>query len=338
MSLSEFEVIKRYFSQTFPYRADVVLGIGDDAALGSVPPGMQLAIAIDTLVAGVHFPNTTSPKDIGYKALAVNLSDMAAMGAIPVWFTLALTCPSNTDEDWLAEFSYGLRELAERYQISLIGGDTTSGPLTITIQVTGFVPNQTALQRRGAMPGDSIYVTGTLGDAGLGLAAVQQQMNLPALVQKYVTARLNRPTPRLREGHTLRGIASSAIDISDGLLSDLGHILTASTVGASLYLEQLPLSSAVRDYLSPPAAWQLALSAGDDYELCFTVPSNQEIALSKALAAGCYTRIGIIETTLGLRCFDAVGQPWLPNFKSYQHEFNLNPVADGQILQSESGN
>ncbi len=336
MSLSEFEVIKRYFSQTFPHRADVVLGIGDDAALGSVPKGMQLAIAIDTLVAGVHFPNTTSPQDIGYKALAVNLSDMAAMGAIPVWFTLALTCPSNTKVSWLAEFSYGLRELAECYQISLIGGDTTSGPLTITIQITGLVPSQTALQRRGAMPGDSIYVTGTLGDAGLGLAAIQQQMSLPALVYQYVTTRLNRPTPRLLEGHALRGIASSAIDISDGLLADLGHILTASRVGASLYLEQLPLSDAVRSYLSPKNAWQFALSAGDDYELCFTVPPHQEMALSKALAAGSYTQIGTIEATLGLRCVDAVGQPWFPNFKGYQHRFNLNPDADGQILQSES--
>lgn len=324
MLLHEFDVITRYFSQTFPDRADVIFGIGDDAALCIPPKGMQLAIAIDTLIAGVHFPQTTAPKDIGYKALAVNLSDMAAMGATPAWMTLALTCPPDTTENWLADFSSGLRELAEDYQVSLIGGDTTTGPLTITIQVTGFVPAQLALYRHGAQPGDGIYVTGTLGDAGLGLASIQQQFSLPALAQHQVESRLNRPTPRLQAGQALRGIANSAIDVSDGLVADLGHILAASQVGASIYLDQLPLSTVLREQLSLESAWQLALSAGDDYELCFTVPQHQEKLLSKILRRDSYTRIGLIEASLGLRCFDANGQAFIPQIKGYQHQFNLN--------------
>lgn len=325
MSLHEFEVIARYFSQTFPHRADVIFGVGDDAALCVAPNGMQLAIAIDTLVAGVHFPLKTAPKDIGYKALAVNLSDMAAMGATPAWMTLALTCPPDTHENWLADFSSGLRELAECYQVSLIGGDTTTGPLTITIQVTGLIPEQMALHRHGAQPGDGIYVTGTLGDAGLGLASIQQQLRLPVLARHQVESRLNRPTPRLREGQALRGIATSAIDISDGLVADLEHILTASQIGASIYLEQLPLSTVLREQLSLEAAWQLALGAGDDYELCFTVPQHQETALSTALGTGSYTRIGMIETLSGLRCVNASGQLFIPKSKGYQHGFNFNP-------------
>jgi thiamine-monophosphate kinase len=326
MPLPEFEVITRYFSQTFPCRDDVVLGIGDDAALCVAPVGMQLVIAIDTLVAGVHFPQTTTPKDIGYKALAVNLSDIAAMGAIPAWMTLALTCPPTTDDNWLADFSCGLRKLAECYQISLIGGDTTAGPLTITIQVIGLAPWQSALYRHGAKPGDGIYVTGTLGDAGLGLASIQQQLRLPASIRHTVESRLNRPTPRLREGQALRGIANSVIDISDGLIADLGHILTASQVGASIYLDRLPLSKALRNYLPVEVAWQLALSAGDDYELCFTVPQHQEEGLSKALKTASYTRIGIIEGLPGLRCFDAHGQIFTPNEQGYQHQFNFKPA------------
>ena len=250
---------------------------------------------------------------------------MAAMGAIPAWMTLALTCPPTTNENWLADFSYGLRELAEGYQVSLIGGDTTTGPLTITLQVIGLVPWQAALCRHGARPGDGIYVTGTLGDAGLGLALIQQQLSLPVSVQHVVESRLNRPTPRLQEGQALRGIANSAIDISDGLIADLGHILAASQVGASIYLEQLPLSNALRDHLPLEDAWQLALTAGDDYELCFTVPQRQEEALSKALLTAAYTRIGIIEKLPGLRCFDANGQAFTPKNQGYQHRFNFEP-------------
>ncbi|HID98766.1 MAG TPA: thiamine-phosphate kinase [Thiotrichaceae bacterium] len=321
MSLAEFDLIARYFSDTFPKRTDVILGVGDDAALCQVPAGMQLATAIDTLVEGVHFPHKTRPHDIGYKALAVNLSDMAAMGATPAWMTLALTCP-KTDEAWLKGFAQGLRELAEKHQVSLIGGDTTYGPaLTITIQISGFVPPEQALLRGGAKPGDGIYVTGTLGDAGLGLASVQKEEGivLPIPIQHYVESRLNRPTPRLHEGQALRGIASSAIDISDGLAADLGHILKASAVGASLQLEKLPLSQALRQHLSCKSAWHLALNAGDDYELCFTVPPNRETALRNALTTHSYTRIGTIETISGLRCLDANGELLTLKMKGYQH-------------------
>ncbi len=318
MPISEFAVIARYFQQDFPKRAEIILGIGDDAALCTLPTGMQLAVAIDTLVAGVHFPITTHPQDIGYKSLAVNLSDLAAMGAAPAWMTLALTCPQS-DDAWLSGFKQGLLELAQAAKISLIGGDTTRGPLTVTIQVAGFVPQHCALQRCGARPGDGIYVTGTLGDAGLGLAAIQGQVTLPDSIQQFVESRLNRPTPRWREGQALRGIASSAIDISDGLLADLGHILTASGVGASIQLASLPLSEALRKHLSLDSAWNLALSAGDDYELCFTVPPQREVELQKALAPNCYARIGVVEATAGLRCFDADGQLFTSKQAGYQH-------------------
>ncbi|OQW92510.1 MAG: thiamine-phosphate kinase [Thiotrichaceae bacterium IS1] len=316
--MTEFDLITRYFKQSFPTHPNVVLGLGDDAALCTVPPGMQLAIAIDTLVAGVHFPHHTAPEDIGYKALAVNLSDMAAMGAIPSWFTLALTCP-HVDEGWLAKFSQGLLELAATTPVSLIGGDTTAGPLTVTVQIAGLVPANSALQRRGAKPGDAIYVTGYLGDAGLGLASVQGTITLSSAATQYVETRLNRPTPRLLEGQALRGIATSAIDISDGLAADLGHILVASEVGATLELTQLPLSKVLRKHLSPTAAWQLALSAGDDYELCFTVPSSRELELSKALPAGSYTKIGIIDQAVGLRCLDENGQALVLEKRGYRH-------------------
>jgi thiamine-monophosphate kinase len=321
MSLAEFDLIARYFTKAFPKRSEVILGIGDDAALCHAPTGMQLAIAIDTLVEGVHFPLKSAPEDIGYKALAVNLSDMAAMGATPAWFTLALTSPKN-DENWLKAFSQGLLELAQKHQVSLIGGDTTYGPtLTISIQITGFVPINQALQRCGAKPGEGIYVTGTLGDAGLGLYAIQKKHNivLPQGVQRYIESRLNRPTPRLQQGQALCGIASSAIDISDGLVADLGHILQASAVGASLQVDKLPLSQALRQHLSPKSAWNLALSAGDDYELCFTVPPNQEKALKKSLKARSYTRIGTIDSTSGLRCLDANGEIFTFKRKGYQH-------------------
>jgi thiamine-monophosphate kinase len=304
--MTEFELITHYFNQRFPQRTEVILGIGDDAALCTIPNGMQLAVTIDTLVEGVHFPHTTTAENIGYKALAVNLSDLAAMGAKPAWMTLALTCP-QADEQWFTEFSHGLLSLAELYQVSLIGGDTTSGPLTITIQIAGYVPPQQALQRRGAQPGDGIYVTGTVGDAGLGLAAVQQRLHLPIAAKQYVESRLHRPTPRVTEGQALRGIASSAIDISDGLAADLEHILTASGVGATINLDKLPLSKVLRQHLTMEEAWQLAMTAGDDYELCFTVPPQQERQLVATMPKDIYTRIGTIESTLGLRCYTAAG-------------------------------
>ncbi|MBE9561974.1 MAG: thiamine-phosphate kinase [Proteobacteria bacterium] len=309
--MSEFDLIYRYFSNQFPQRSDVELGIGDDAAICNVPSNMQLVTSIDTLVAGVHFPLTTKPEDIGYKALAVNLSDVAAMGATPVWMTLALTCP-EVDATWLQKFSQGLLELAQIHQVSLIGGDTTRGSLTVTIQIAGLIPLNTAIKRSGAKPGDNIYVTGTLGDAGLGLAIVNQQINSSKSAHKYLLSRLNRPTPRLQEGQSLRGIAHSAIDISDGLIADLGHILDASNVGASLYVNDLPLSTALSESSSYETALNLALSAGDDYELCFTTPNTMNS----------YTCIGKIETDQGLRCLTKEGNIFIPKTTGYQHFYN----------------
>jgi len=318
MSISEFALIQRYFSTHFPKRDDVIVGIGDDAALCQVPDGMQLAISVDTLVAGVHFPVNTSAEDIGYKALAVNLSDMAAMGATPAWMTLALTCP-QADSQWLAQFTQGLLTLAERYHVSLIGGDTTRGALTITIQLIGFIPTSHALCRHGAQVGDYIFVTGTLGDAGLGLASIQDEFRLSLPVKAHVESRLNRPCPRIEVGLALRSIANSAIDISDGLLADLGHITTASGVGAVIELEKLPLSQALRAEISLEQAWQFALTAGDDYELCFTIPAKYIELLPNILSNEQYTCIGKIEYQAGIRCIDANGHPFLPNHKGYQH-------------------
>jgi len=315
---SEFDIIARYFSQGFPQRKEVILSVGDDAAICAVPENTELVIAVDTLISGVHFPEKTRPQDIAHKALAVNLSDLAAMGAIPAWMTLALTCP-QVNEKWIENFSLGLKHLAKIAGISLIGGDTTQGYLSVTIQVMGFVPKNKALRRQGAQTGDSIYVTGTMGDAGLGLLSVQKKIKLPDNVKTYVESRLNRPTPRLQEGLILRDIAHSAIDISDGLLADLEHILTASKVGASIYLKNLPLSQALRQYLPIEQAWQLALTAGDDYELCFTVPADKEHLLKNALHSSQYTKIGRIESDLGLRCFMPNGQEFSPTIKGYQH-------------------
>jgi thiamine-monophosphate kinase len=315
---TEFETIAQYFAHGFPNRSDVILGIGDDAALCTVPAGKQLVISVDTLVGDVHFPLTTAPEDVGYKALAVNLSDMAAMGATPAWVTLALTCP-EINEHWLTGFTRGFAELAKRSHVSLIGGDTTKGTLTITIQIIGFIPAGKALQRNGARVNDGIYVTGTLGDAGLGLASVKKQVTLPSWIKQVVEFRLHRPSPRLQEGQALRDIANSAIDISDGLLADLGHILQASGVGALIELDALPLSQALQQQLSLEQAWQFALTAGDDYELCFTVPPEKETQLQAVLAEGTFKRIGTIEHESGLRCIDSVGQLFETELIGYQH-------------------
>lgn len=307
--MNEFALIQRYFWEKSRYSSDVYLGIGDDAALVIPPPDQQLAISVDTLIEGVHFPVDTSPQAIGFKALAVNLSDLAAMGAQPLWFTLALSLP-NVDESWLAQFSEGLFEISNTYNIQLIGGDTTKGHLSITIQVIGTVPQNQALMRSGAQIGDEIFVTGTLGDAGLALEALKNTM----LFQSYNLERLNRPTPRVSEGLKLRGIANSAIDISDGLLADLGHILEMSgNIGATLFLNQLPFSPHLKA-LPKEQAWHFALSSGDDYELCFTV-SPDKIHL---IDFPC-TKIGIIEKEIGIRCIDDQGKLFIPSKVGYQH-------------------
>lgn len=284
MALSEFDLIARFFHCTPGRDANVELGIGDDAAVVNVPPGHSLAMSMDTLVSGIHFPEDSAADDIAYKALAVNLSDMAAMGARPNWLLLGLTLP-QADEAWLGAFSRGLKGLADEHGLVLIGGDTSRGPLTITMQINGLVPRGEALRRSGARPGDLIYVSGQLGDAGLGLRLGLQQLelNLSSTRRDYFLQRLCRPTPRLALGQALRGVASAAIDVSDGLLADLGHILDASGVGAVVDVERLPVAQEVKGF--PDGWWRLPLCSGDDYELCFTVPPEKGGLLEARLQA-----------------------------------------------------
>ncbi|WP_353571306.1 thiamine-phosphate kinase [Candidatus Albibeggiatoa sp. nov. BB20] len=319
--MKEFNVIEHYFQQGLVSRKDVILGVGDDAALVQVPRDMELAISVDTLVEGVHFPINTCAYDIGYKSLAVNLSDMAAMGATPAWFTLALSCP-EINESWLQQFTQGLADLAVQHQVALIGGDTTSSKsaITISIQIMGFSAKKQALQRDKAQIGDVICVTGNLGNAGLGLASVFGEVDLPELDKQFVEQCLNRPTPWVEIGQTLSKMGvQCAIDISDGLLADLGHILTASQVGAQIYLAQIPLSNTLKNQLSTQQAWQFALASGDDYELCFTVSPDKLEQLTQHLPANHFYPIGYIEAEHGLRCLQENGELWQPKQSGYEH-------------------
>lgn len=329
MALSEFDLINRYFRRGAARRGDVLQGIGDDGAVVLTPPGQDLVVSMDTLVEGIHFPVETNAEDIGYKALAVNLSDMAAMGAEPAWFTLSLTLP-EVDLDWLEGFSTGLFCLADEFSVELIGGDTSRGPLSITVAVHGLVPHGGALYRHGARAGDFIYVTGELGDAGLALRAMQHALELPPQVYAAALARLNRPRPRVREGGALRDIAHAAVDISDGLLSDLGHILHASGVGASVDVGAVPVTPWLHGNIAGTTGdnrnwWDLVLGAGDDYELCFTAARERQQALETALSRlSCpCTRIGVIETAPGLRCRFRDGREYEAPPGGYDHFTNV---------------
>jgi len=332
MAVMEFELIERYFtgigSSSGSQRDDVVLGVGDDAAILALPVGHELVVSTDTLVSGVHFFPDVDPFSLGHKALAVNLSDLAAMGARPAWIMLALTLP-QVDEVWLNAFSQGFAALAHQHSVQLIGGDSTSGPLSITVQAMGFVERGRAWQRSAAKPGDLIYVTGTLGDAGLALQAMQQQLTFPQNELDEIVSRLERPIPRVAEALALSGLVNAAIDLSDGLLSDLGHILKASGVGAQIQLDALPLSSAFlgcqRDKIAQQLSdecWQsLPLSAGDDYELCFTVDSEAQHKVASALAAHGFKAhcIGRIENGSGLRCVQKNGEQYQAEQSGYEH-------------------
>ncbi|MGF1546227.1 MAG: thiamine-phosphate kinase [Thiotrichales bacterium] len=316
---AEFELIERYFRSLTPYDDGVLLGIGDDAAVVRLPPRQVLAVTVDTLAEGVHFPIDTAAEHLGHKALAVNLSDLAAMGAMPRWFTLALTLP-RADEQWLQGFAAGLARLANRHRVALIGGDTTRGPLSITIQALGILPDYAAATRAGAHPDDDIYVTGTLGDAALGLAAVSGKTDLTAADAAYCAARLNTPTPRVMAGLALQGYATSMIDCSDGFAADLGHILTQSGVGAELRIDRLPLSGALRRQ-PVTDAWRYALTGGDDYELIFTAPAARRgdiAALVDALDCP-LTWVGRIREAPGPLWRDAAGQTVTPETDGYQH-------------------
>jgi thiamine-monophosphate kinase len=316
---TEFDIIRRYFTQQTTMRNEVLTGIGDDAAVLQLPPDRELLLCIDTLVAGVHFPEGTPAAAIGHKALAVNLSDLAAMGAEAAWATLALTLP-EPDPAWLEAFAGGFFALAGRHGVQLVGGDTTRGPLTITVQAHGFTAPGQALLRTGSRPGDRIYVTGTLGDAGLAL-----RLRDPAAAE--LRARLDYPEPRLDAGSLLRGLASAAIDISDGLLADLGHLLEDKGLGASLQIDDLPRSGAFIAALQGQGAaaaelfYGLPLSGGDDYELCFTVPERCCAEVEQrlnALPCGC-TAIGIIEAQPGIRCYLQGGGSYQPADTGYLH-------------------
>jgi thiamine-monophosphate kinase len=297
----EFSLIDHYFRNLTATRADVPEGIGNDCAILSVPAGCELAVSIDTLVEGVHFFADVPPQSLGHKALAVGLSDLAAVGATPSWFTLALTLP-EIDSDWLAAFSAGLGELAKQHNIQLVGGDTTRGPLSISIQVHGFVPAGQAISRSTAKPGDVIYVSGTLGDAGAALKIALQQLDASVLSNNDHVDLLNRlqqPTPRNAIGQKLLGLASAAIDVSDGLAADLGHILQQSQLGAELNVDALPLSPALQKFDSHTAQ-TLALFSGDDYELCFTVPASKTSQVED-LFGYAVTAIGMLVEGEGIR-------------------------------------
>ncbi|WP_453933225.1 thiamine-phosphate kinase [Acidovorax temperans] len=322
--MGEFDLIARYFTRPVRHAA---LGVGDDCALLAPRPGMQLAISSDMLVEGRHFFADVDPEALGHKALAVNLSDLAACGARPLAFMLALALP-RADEAWLAGFSKGLLLLADAHGCELVGGDTTQGPLNICITVFGEVPAGQALLRSGARAGDDIYVSGTLGDARLALEALLGHIHLPDDLLAQARQRLERPTPRVALGLALRGIASSAMDVSDGLLGDFGHILKASGVGASIRTDETIKLIAAGAYPSSATGQfdqkllhQCTLAGGDDYELLFTAPPQHRAAVAAAAAQSqtAVTCIGQVQAETGLRLVDAQGQPVQHRFASFDH-------------------
>ncbi len=339
--MGEFDLIEHYFKA--PARAmkqaaalgsvkGAVLGIGDDCALLQPAAGMQLAISSDMLVEGRHFLSTVDPYKLGHKALAVNLSDLAACGAKPLAFTLALALP-RVDEAWLAPFSRGLLALAEQHNCELIGGDTTQGPLNICITVLGEVPPQKALLRLGAQVGDDIYVSGTIGDARLALEVFRGTLELPAEDFAIARSRMETPTPRVALGLALRGIANAAIDVSDGLLGDLKHILRQSGVGAEIdtslvlnlfatnFIAKNPISTTAIRKITLKTQLEYVLTGGDDYELAFTAPVAMREAVQAAAIASAtaVTRIGQVQTELGVRLVDALGQLVAHDFASFDH-------------------
>jgi thiamine-monophosphate kinase len=319
--LGEFELIRRFFSRAGPPGAQpgVILGIGDDAALLELPKGTDLAAAVDTLVAGRHFPEATAARSIGHRALAVNLSDLAAMGATPSWATLALTLPS-ADPKWLEGFAAGLFALADAHGVALVGGDTTRGPLTVSVQLLGHVPHGTALRRSGARAGDLLAVSGTLGDAGAGLKFCSAPRAAATPEVEELIRRFDYPCPRVALGLAARGVATAAMDLSDGLLGDLPKLAQASAVHAHVSVERLPLSAALRAAANPQQARDWALAAGDDYELLFAVPPARYGELQAAAH-----RLNLTLTVIGeLRSGEGVswslnGEQFAPSGHGYDH-------------------
>ncbi len=309
--MHEFDLIERFF--VTPTR-NTEVGVGDDAAIIRPTSGTESYVAVDTLVNGVHFPKRSPAASVGYRSLAVNLSDLAAMGATPRWATIALTLPS-ADKRWISGFMDGFRKLSEEFQVDLIGGDTTSGPLSVTVQVIGEAPGGTRLLRSSARPGDDIYVTGTLGDAAAGLRLIKDHGGADNNNQQFLVDRFLWPTPRLDLCGNLRSFGHAVIDISDGFLADLNHILTKSQCGALIDTTSIPLSDAIVSELPRDDALSLALSGGDDYELCFTAPPEARSHLSEPLC----TRIGVIEEAPGLRLHADGKAVSLPDKLGYRH-------------------
>ena len=308
--MNEFDLIQGYFNWKLN-DASIELGVGDDAAIFNLDPGHQLITSTDTLVEGIHFFKDASPIDIAYKSLAVNLSDIAAMGGVAKCYTLSLTLP-KLDKDWLEQFSTSLKESSERFRVNLIGGDTTRGPLNITISMMGLIEINTSIKRSGARAGDDIYVTGSLGAAALCLKKIIEGVK----PSESELISLNKPIPRLELGSALRNIASSCIDISDGLEQDLSHILKSSNVGAIIYIDKLPLDNSVSNYVKDSNDWSLPLCGGDDYELCFTVGKSKRKKI-KDLSEGLkvrVTRIGVINNQKELEIVGYNGPK-----SSYQH-------------------
>jgi thiamine-monophosphate kinase len=317
--LSEFDLITRYFTRPLRHDSRAVLGIGDDCALLAPSPGMELAVSSDMLVEGRHFFPGTHPAKLGHKCLAVNLSDLAAMGAKPIAFTLALSLP-EADVQWLAPFSKGLFNLADEYRCELIGGDTTRGPLNICITIFGEIPSGHALRRAAAQAGDDIWVSGTLGEARLALAGQREEIMLDTAAIEAAAVRMDEPLPRVALGIALRSIAHAAIDVSDGLIGDLGHILQRSKVGATLNVDALPAGPTL-ERCSQEIRRRFTLAGGDDYELCFTAPlSKRDAVVTAALAAATpVTRIGSIDSAIGLRLTDGAGTPLDLSLQSFDH-------------------
>ena len=309
--MAEFELIAR-IARRAQQRPDVLLGIGDDAALLAPPSGQALVVSADLLNEGVHFRAGDSPFDVGWKSLAVNLSDLAAMGAEPAWALLTLSLP-DANEDWLDGFIDGFFSLADAHRLALVGGDTTRGPRSIGVTVHGFVDARQALRRDAAQVGDDLWVTGTLGDAAGGLRAKEDH---PELLR-----RLHRPEPRVAAGLALRGLARAAIDVSDGLFADLSHVLEASGVGAQINLQDLPCSVVLQSAFSPDVCRQLQCAGGDDYELCFSAAREQRSAIVAAMAtcATSVSRVGEIIAGSGIRALDEHGQPWQPRSAGFLH-------------------
>jgi len=316
VSRDEFQIIQHYFALP-DNDPDVLLGIGDDAAV--VNASGPLAIATDTLVDGVHFPKRTAADAVGYRVLAVNLSDFAAMGARPRWCTLALTV-ADADEQWLESFTAGFFQLATEHGVSLVGGDLSRGPLSATLQLIGSADTEALLTRGGGHVGDDIYVTGSIGDAAAGLALINEGAADAGPEHRALADRFYRPTPRVAEGRALAAIASAAIDVSDGLIADLGHICAASGCGAVIDVEQLPLSAELLALFPPQTAQAYALGGGDDYELCFTAAAAKAQAVEAALEASGTSarRIGELVSGTGVEC-RRDGDPFTPTYTGHSH-------------------